>query len=122
MNDMFNIKGKTALITGSTGGLGLVMAKGMAGAGARVIINGRNKENLQRAMRHFKDEGYPVDGMAFDIRNQEQVLEEVAEVHVVLLARAGARRRLVILAAGRPGTKAAARLPTAYPSGAARGV
>ena len=41
---LFDLTGKTALITGSSQGIGFALAKGLAGAGARVVLNGRNKQ------------------------------------------------------------------------------
>ena len=40
MTDLFDIKGKVALITGSTHGLGMAMAKGLGEAGATIVVNG----------------------------------------------------------------------------------
>ena len=44
---LFDLTGKTALITGSSRGLGLAIAEGMAAAGARIILNGMNTERLE---------------------------------------------------------------------------
>lgn len=44
--DMFSLNGKTALITGSSQGIGFALAKGLAQAGAQVILNGRDAEKL----------------------------------------------------------------------------
>jgi gluconate 5-dehydrogenase len=43
---LFNLSGKTALITGSSQGIGLGLAKGLIDAGANVVINGRDREKL----------------------------------------------------------------------------
>ena len=45
----FDLSGKTALITGSSAGIGLALAQGLAGAGAAVVLNARNAAKLQRA-------------------------------------------------------------------------
>ena len=45
MSDLFDLTGRTALVTGSTRGLGLALARALAGAGARVAINGRTRES-----------------------------------------------------------------------------
>ena len=75
MIDHFNIKGKTVLITGATGGLGLVMARGMAEAGARVIINGHDPVKLKRTIHSLQTEGFNMADALFDIRNLQQVSE-----------------------------------------------
>ena len=42
---IFDLTGKEALVTGSTQGIGLAIAEGLAQAGAKIILNGRNKKN-----------------------------------------------------------------------------
>jgi gluconate 5-dehydrogenase len=49
VSDLFDLSGRTALVTGSTRGLGLALARGLAGAGARVAINGRTQESCEAA-------------------------------------------------------------------------
>jgi gluconate 5-dehydrogenase len=49
MNDLFDLTGRTALVTGSTRGLGLALAQALADAGARVGINGRSGEACEAA-------------------------------------------------------------------------
>ena len=43
--ELFNLKGKRALITGSSQGIGYALARGLDQAGAEIILNGRNKED-----------------------------------------------------------------------------
>ena len=45
----FDLTGRTALITGSSAGIGFALARGLAGAGARVILNARNADKLEAA-------------------------------------------------------------------------
>lgn len=79
--DLFDISGKIALITGSTGGLGSSFAKGLAENGATIILNGRNKEKLEDQVRIFKALGYNVFGYSFDITNSEQVNNAIALIN-----------------------------------------
>ncbi|GAA6772675.1 hypothetical protein AAGS39_34290 [Flavobacterium sp. CGRL2] len=44
MTNLFDIKGKVALITGSTHGLGMAMAKGLGEAGATIVVNGNSSQ------------------------------------------------------------------------------
>jgi NAD(P)-dependent dehydrogenase (short-subunit alcohol dehydrogenase family) len=46
-----DLSGKTAIITGSTAGIGLATAKGLAAAGAKVVVNGRTEEAVERAVK-----------------------------------------------------------------------
>lgn len=48
-----NLSGKTALITGSSAGIGLAVAQGLAASGAHVILNGRNEEKLAHARQQL---------------------------------------------------------------------
>lgn len=52
----FSLHGRTALVTGSARGLGLEMAQGLARAGARVVINGRDRDQLEEVARRLKVE------------------------------------------------------------------
>lgn len=49
-----SLAGKIALVTGSTGGIGLAIARGLAGAGAETIVNGRSKDKVERAVAALK--------------------------------------------------------------------
>src|SRR5512144_1890317 len=46
----FDLKGKVAIVTGGNGGIGLGMARGLAAAGARVVVAGRNSEKSRAAV------------------------------------------------------------------------
>lgn len=50
-----DLSGKTAIITGSTKGIGLATAKGLAGCGAHIVINGRSQEAIDQAIQAIKD-------------------------------------------------------------------
>jgi len=53
---MFNLSGRTALVTGSSSGIGFALAKGLIGAGAKVILNGRNQQRLDAAFESLSAE------------------------------------------------------------------
>ena len=52
---LFDLSGKTALVTGSSEGLGLAMAQGLSAAGARLILNGRDEQKLAKAAKSFAE-------------------------------------------------------------------
>ena len=51
---IFDLTGKVALVTGSSQGIGLALAEGLAEAGAEIILNGRNKKKLDDASNRLK--------------------------------------------------------------------
>jgi NAD(P)-dependent dehydrogenase (short-subunit alcohol dehydrogenase family) len=61
-----DLSGKTALVTGSTLGIGFAIAKGLAGSGADVVINGRGQDKVDAAVRKLGGEG-KVRGVAADV-------------------------------------------------------
>jgi len=73
MNDLFDLSGRTALITGSARGLGHAFAQGLAGAGARVIVNGRNGEQVAQAAEHLRAAGHDARGLVFDVTDETAV-------------------------------------------------
>src|SRR4029450_3367038 len=62
----FNLDGKIALVTGGGSGLGLAIARGLADAGARVAINGRNRTKLDAAAAVLAEDGINARGLPFD--------------------------------------------------------
>jgi len=78
--DLFNISGKVALITGSTGGLGNSFAKGLAENGATVVLNGRSIAKLELQIKEYNDCGYNACGYAFDITDTFQVEEAIENI------------------------------------------
>lgn len=64
--DLFDLGGRTALITGSTTGIGAGLARGLAQAGAAVILNGRDAARLAAAADRLRAEGHRVHTLAFD--------------------------------------------------------
>lgn len=76
---LFNLKGKTALITGSGSGIGLAIAEGLAGAGAKIILNGRNEPKLLDAENLLVHNGFEVDKLIFDVADSAAVKKAVTD-------------------------------------------
>jgi len=73
----FSLTGRIALVTGSVRGLGLEMARGLAAAGARVVLNGRDPETVRTAAGRLRDDGLEVEYAAFDVTDLESAGETV---------------------------------------------
>ncbi|MBS0339308.1 MAG: SDR family oxidoreductase [Proteobacteria bacterium] len=71
---LFSLAGKTALVTGSSRGLGFSIAQGMAAAGARLLLNGVDEARLQAAAAMLREQGYEVDAFAFDVCDEAAVV------------------------------------------------
>jgi gluconate 5-dehydrogenase len=80
LNPLFDLSGRTALITGSSQGLGLALARGLAQAGAAVVLNGRNEKKLADAAALLRGEGARVMVAAFDVTDGAAVTPAVERV------------------------------------------
>jgi len=69
----FDLSGRVALVTGAYRGLGFSIARGLAQAGATVILNGRKPEELARAAKALTDAGLKADVAVFDITDRDAV-------------------------------------------------
>ncbi len=78
--EQFDLSGRTALITGSSAGIGLALAQGLAGAGAAVVLNARNDAKLQAAAGPLREQGATVHAMAFDVTDAAAVAAAVARI------------------------------------------
>ena len=63
---LFDLTGRTALVTGSSRGIGRALAEGLAGAGARLVLNGRDEARLAEAKARLEAQGATVSALAFD--------------------------------------------------------
>jgi len=70
---LFDLSGKTALVTGSSRGLGRAFAEGLGHAGANIILNGTNKAGLAEAASELIGAGLTVSSAAFDITDEGAV-------------------------------------------------
>lgn len=70
----FDLTGRTALVTGSSRGLGRAMAEGLGRAGARLIVNGVNAAGLDRAVDELRASGLSAEGVAFDVTDEAAIV------------------------------------------------
>jgi gluconate 5-dehydrogenase len=70
---IFDLSGSVALVTGSSQGLGLAMARGLGRAGARIVLNGRDADKLAGAVEGLSGEGIECTGEAFDVTDSSAV-------------------------------------------------
>jgi gluconate 5-dehydrogenase len=75
---LFDISGRTALVTGSSRGIGLALARGLAEAGCTVVLNGRDRERLERAAAELP--GDRVHTAVFDVTDGASVRAGIADV------------------------------------------
>ena len=68
MAGLFDLTGQVALVTGASRGIGAVLARGLADAGATVVLAARNEAGLREAAQRLaSDVGQPVHAVAFDV-------------------------------------------------------
>jgi len=74
------LKGKTALVTGATGGIGFEVAQHLGKEGATVILNGINDEEGAKRLKEMTDLGYTAEYHGFDVTNEEMVNQHVKAI------------------------------------------
>ena len=95
----FRLDGRLALVTGSSSGIGLALARGLAQAGAAVVLNGRSADKLAQTAAALGAEGLTVHAKAFDVTRRDSIDAGVAEIEAqfgaidVLVNNAGMQRR-----------------------------
>jgi len=99
---IFDVSGKVVLISGSSQGLGLAIARGLGEAGATVVLNGRDERKLQEAVSQLRARGLSAQGFAFDVTDAARLAKLVADIETqvgpidVLLNCAGIIRRAAL--------------------------
>lgn len=101
--ELFDLTGKTALVTGGTHGLGMAIATGLAEAGAKIVVNDLLEDKLENARKEYKENGIDVATYVFDVTNEAQVIDalntiekEVAPIDI-LVNNAGIIKRVPML-------------------------
>jgi gluconate 5-dehydrogenase len=96
---LFELQGRRALLTGSYRGLGVVLARGLADAGAAVVLNGRDSEALKSVVASFTATGYEAYGFPFDVTEEAQIDKAIPKIEKevgpidILVNNAGVQKR-----------------------------
>jgi len=77
---LFDLSGRTALVTGSSRGLGRAMAEGLAQAGARIVVNGTNPAKVDEAVAEFRAAGHQAVPCAFDVTDEAAIKRAFADL------------------------------------------
>ena len=99
LSSLFNLDDRLALITGSSSGIGLALARGLCQAGATVVLNGRDEAKLATAKAALKSEGFKVHSRNFDVTDAKAVQSAVRDIEAtigplhILVNNAGMMRR-----------------------------
>jgi gluconate 5-dehydrogenase len=99
---LFGLDGRIALVTGSSAGIGCALAKGLAEAGATVVVNGRSPQKVEAVVAQIAAEGGKAHGAIFDVTESAQVRAGVARIEAeigpidILVNNAGVQRRTVL--------------------------
>ena len=78
--EKFSLKGKVALVTGASHGIGFAIAEAFAAAGATICFNCSNEESRVRAIKAYNEKGIDVHGYVCDVCDEEAVKALVAQI------------------------------------------
>lgn len=77
---MFSLEGKIALVTGAAYGIGLSIAKALAGAGAKIVFNCSRQETVDRGLQAYRELGIEAKGYVCDVTDEEAVRNMVSDI------------------------------------------
>ncbi len=101
--NLFDLTGRTALVTGATHGLGMAIATGLAQAGAKIVVNDRDPEKLENAKKEYREKGIDVHTLLFDVTDEKAVDEHITRIEKeiapvdILVNNAGIIKRVPIV-------------------------
>ena len=96
----FSLEGKTALVTGAAYGIGMAIAEGLSGAGARIAFNCRKEEHLSAALESYREKGIDARGYICDVTKESDVQELIRKIEAeigpvdILVNNAGIIKRI----------------------------
>lgn len=73
ITELFSLSGKTALVAGASRGIGLAIAEGLAGAGARTILAARSLEKLETRAAAIREQGQLAEALELDVTSSESI-------------------------------------------------
>ncbi|WP_299782954.1 SDR family NAD(P)-dependent oxidoreductase, partial [uncultured Formosa sp.] len=79
-SNLFDLTGKVALITGGVHGLGMAMAKGLANAGATIVVNDLSPDAIDNALKEYTADGITAHGYVFNVTDESQVISGIAKI------------------------------------------
>lgn len=103
IQELFDLTGKTALITGGTHGIGLAIGKVLGKAGAKICVNDISEDKLAACKSEYEAEGIDVYTLTFDVTSEEDVDRGITEIEKevgaidILVNNAGIIKRIPIL-------------------------
>jgi len=80
LNQMFCLKGKVALVTGASYGIGFAIASALAEAGATIVFNDLKPELVAKALVDYQAAGIEAHGYVFDVTKEEEVNQAIAQI------------------------------------------
>jgi gluconate 5-dehydrogenase len=103
INELFDLTGKVAFITGGTHGIGMAIATTLGKAGAKIVVNDLSDEKLASCKEIYKKQGLDVYTLKFDVTNEAAVDKGISEIEKnvgpidILVNNAGIIKRIPIL-------------------------